>query len=62
MQVLFVQSMHLAREIRPIEAPRELATQLGDVAFRTIAREFDLPSTEVVQQPHVRLDEDVQAP
>ena len=62
MQVLFVQPMHLAREVRPIHTPREFTPELDNIAIRAIACEFDLPSTEVIKEAHVRLDKNVEPP
>ena len=62
MQVLFVQPMHLAREVRPIHTPGEFTPELDDIAVRAVACELDLPSTEVIKEAHVWLDENVEPP
>ena len=47
--------MYLLGEVRPIETPRELFPKSVSVAPCAFLRKLDLPSKEVVQQPHVGL-------
>ena len=61
MQVLFVQPMHFACEVRPIHTPGEFTPEFDDIAICAIACELDLPSTEVIKEAHVWLDENVES-
>ena len=69
-QVLLVQRMHLLREVRPVQRTRELVLHpcvplppialspgADERALAALPGELDLPPEQVVQQPHVRLDQ-----
>jgi hypothetical protein len=57
MQVFIVKSMNLFRQIRPRQRPRKFLLDFSFIPVRTFLRQLDLPSTKVIKQPHVGLDE-----
>lgn len=58
MQILLIQRMHLPRQIWPIQTRRQLRLQPLLILPRPLPRKLHLPPTKVIQQPHIRLDED----
>jgi len=49
--------MHLSRQIRPAQRLRKLLPQLSLVTRSALTRQLDLPPQQIIQQPHVRLDQ-----
>jgi len=57
MQIFFVERMHLLRKVRPTQRPRQLIPQPPLILPRPLPRKLDLPPTQIIQQPHIRLDQ-----
>jgi hypothetical protein len=62
MEVFLVEGVNFFREVRPTQGSCELFPELGLIFARTFLRQLDLPATKIIQQPHVRLDQDRQPP
>lgn len=56
-KVLLVECVNLLRQIWPRQGPSEFFSQFALIAVSALLCEFDLPAAQVIQQPHIWLDE-----
>jgi len=56
MKVFLVEGMYLFGKVGPGQRPSKFLLELPRIALCRFFGEFDLPPTEVVEQPHVGLD------
>ena len=62
MEVFFIEGMNFLGEVRPAQRPRELFSQPLLAFPSAFSSKLDLPSAQIIQQPHVRLDQYRQPP
>jgi hypothetical protein len=58
MQVLFVEGVHLLREAWPVKTTGQLFSEALFTVTSALLSKLDLPTDKVIQQTHIRLDED----
>jgi hypothetical protein len=56
-QVLLIEGMDFLCQVRPAQRPGQLLLQFLLIVTRSLARQLDLPRTQVIQQPHIWLNQ-----